>query len=153
MQLRLVAVDKLRTAYIAQACAEFRKRLEPYFSYDEIEVRPSHGGDPRAAMREEAERILKQVRPDDRVWLLERTGTSFSSPQLASEIDKVARDGAPRLTFVVAGTYGADASLHERADMLWSLSSLTFLHEWARAIVLEQLYRAAKISRNEPYHH
>ena len=153
MQLRLIAVDKIRTAYIADACADFRKRLEPYFSFDEIEVRAAHGGDSSSAMREEAERILKHVRPDDRLWLLERSGTAFSSPQLASEIDKVAHQGISRLTFVVAGTYGADASLLERADVRWALSPLTFLHEWARAIVLEQLYRAAKISRNEPYHH
>ena len=153
MQLRLIAVDKLRTPYIAQACAEFRKRLAPYFAYDEVEVRASHGGDQHAAMREEAERILKLVRPDDRLWLLERTGTTFSSAELAREIERVAHEGVSRLTFVVAGTYGADQSLLERADVRWSLSSLTFLHEWARAIVLEQLYRAAKISRNERYHH
>ena len=153
MHLRLIAVDKIRTGYIADACADFRKRLEPYFSYAEIEVRAAHGGDPQAAVREEAERILKHVRPDDRVWLLERDGAEFSSTGLAAEIEKIARDGTSRLTFVVAGTYGADLALIDRADVLWSLSPLTFLHEWARAIVLEQLYRAAKIARNEPYHH
>jgi len=153
MHLRLIAIDKLRTVYIADACADFRKRLEPYFNYSEIEVRAGHGGDPNVAKSEEAERILKHLRPDDRVWLLERTGSAFSSAQLASEIDRIAHSGASRLTFVVAGTYGAADSLRDRADTLWSLSPLTFLHEWARAIVLEQLYRAAKISRNEPYHH
>jgi 23S rRNA (pseudouridine1915-N3)-methyltransferase len=153
MQLRLIAVDKIRTGYIAEACADFRKRLEPYFSYSEIEVRVAHGGDPNAALREEAERILKHVRPDDRVWLLERSGVAFSSPELAAEIEKISHSGVSRLTFVVAGTYGAADSLRDRADVLWSLSPLTFLHEWSRAIVLEQLYRAAKISRNEPYHH
>jgi 23S rRNA (pseudouridine1915-N3)-methyltransferase len=153
MQLRLIAVDKLRTPYISGACADFRKRLQPYFTYEEIEVRAAHGSDPHAAMREEAERILKHLRPDDRVWLLERTGAAFSSPELARAIDDAMQAGVSRLTFVVAGTYGADASLRERADVLWSLSTLTFLHEWARAIVLEQLYRAAKITRNEPYHH
>ncbi len=153
MHLRLIAVDKIRTPYIADACAEFRKRLQPYFNYDEVEVRAAHGGDPQAAMREEAERISKHLRPDDRVWLLERTGAAFSSPELARAIDDTTRAGVSRLTFVVAGTYGADTSLRERADVLWSLSPLTFLHEWARAIVLEQLYRAAKITRNEPYHH
>lgn len=153
MQLRLIAVDKIRTSYIAEACAEFRKRLQPYFNYDEVEVRAAHGGDSQAAMREEAERIFKHLRPDDRVWLLERTGAAFSSPELARAIDDTTHAGISRLTFVVAGTYGADASLCERADVLWSLSPLTFLHEWARAIVLEQLYRAAKITRNEPYHH
>ena len=153
MQLRLIAVDKIRAAYVSQACAEFRKRLDPYFSFEEVEVRPSHGGDPGAAMREEAERILKLVRPDERVWLLERTGTAFSSEELSRALTGIANDGASRLTFVVAGTFGADASLRERANVLWSLSPLTFLHEWARMIVLEQLYRAAKIARNEPYHH
>lgn len=153
MQLRLIAVDKLRTPYIADACADFRKRLQPYFSYEETEVRAARGDDPQSAMAEEAARILKQIRPDDRVWLLERTGTAYSSPDLARAIDVSVHPGISRLTFVVAGTYGADASLRERADVLWSLSPLTFLHEWARALVLEQLYRAAKIMRNEPYHH
>ncbi|HEX8806356.1 MAG TPA: 23S rRNA (pseudouridine(1915)-N(3))-methyltransferase RlmH, partial [Candidatus Aquilonibacter sp.] len=101
----------------------------------------------------EAERILKHIHADDRVWLLERSGASFSSPELARTLDDAAHAGISRLTFVVAGTYGANASLCERADVLWSLSPLTFLHEWARALVLEQLYRAAKITRNEPYHH
>jgi 23S rRNA (pseudouridine1915-N3)-methyltransferase len=153
MQLRLIAVDKIRSGYIAQACADFRKRLEPYFPYAEVEVRPAHGADPPAAMREEAERIMKLLRPDERVWLLERRGTEFSSPDLARAIESTTHSGISRVTFVVAGTYGADAALIERADMLWSLSQLTFLHEWARMIVLEQLYRAAKIARNEPYHH
>jgi 23S rRNA (pseudouridine1915-N3)-methyltransferase len=153
MHVRLLAVDKIRTAYVNEACAEFRMRLEPYYSYDEIEVRAAHGADPGAAMREEAERILKYVRPGERMWLLERTGTAFSSESLANAIDANAREGTSRLTFVVAGTYGSDASLHQRADVLWSLSPLTFLHEWTRMIVLEQLYRAAKITRNEPYHH
>jgi 23S rRNA (pseudouridine1915-N3)-methyltransferase len=153
MQLRLIAVDKIRTPYISEACTDFRKRLQPYYSYDEIEVRASHGGDPQTAMRAEAERILKHIGPDDRLWLLERTGAAFSSPELARALEDATHAGISRLTFVVAGTYGADASLRERADVLWSLSPLTFLHEWARALVLEQLYRAAKITRNEPYHH
>jgi 23S rRNA (pseudouridine1915-N3)-methyltransferase len=153
MQLRLIAVDKIRTPYISDACADFRKRLALYFSYDEIEVRAAHGGDAHAAMNEEAQRIIKHLRLDDRVWLLERTGAAFSSPELAKAIDDATHTGISRLTFVVAGTYGANPSLRERADVLWSLSPLTFLHEWARAIVLEQLYRAAKITRNEPYHH
>jgi 23S rRNA (pseudouridine1915-N3)-methyltransferase len=153
MHVRLVAVDKVRTAYVNDACAEFRKRLQPYYAYEEVEVRAAHGGDPGAAMREEGERILRLLRPSERVWLLDRGGAAFSSETLAKELNTLAHDGTSHLTFVVAGTYGADASLKARADVLWSLSPLTFLHEWARMIVLEQLYRAAKITRNEPYHH
>jgi 23S rRNA (pseudouridine1915-N3)-methyltransferase len=153
MQLRLIAVDKLRSPQIAELCAELRKRLAPYYPYEEIEVRPGNGKNAPDAMRDESERIRRHVRPDDHVWLLERTGTQLSSQALARRLDDVARTGVSRLTFVVAGTYGADDALLERAEFHWSLSDLTFLHEWARAIVLEQLYRAAKILRNEPYHH
>jgi 23S rRNA (pseudouridine1915-N3)-methyltransferase len=151
--IRLIAVDRIRSPYVAQACADFRKRLAPYHSYAEVEVRPSDGRDPRAAMRGESARILRLLRDGDRVWLLERTGTQLSSPQLAQRLEDAGRSGAQRLTLVIAGAHGADPELRVRAEFLWSLSDLTFLHEWARAIVLEQLYRAAKIARNEPYHH
>ena len=153
MQLRLIAVDRVRSTHVAAACAELRKRLAPYYPYDEIDVRAGNGKNAGEAMRDESERVLKHLRPDDRVWLLERTGTQLSSEALARRLDDVAHSGSTRLTFVVAGTFGADAALQQRAEFLWSLSELTFLHEWARMIVLEQLYRAAKILRNEPYHH
>jgi 23S rRNA (pseudouridine1915-N3)-methyltransferase len=153
MQLRLIAVDKIRSPHVAAACAELRKRLAPYFPYEEIEVRAGSGKNAAEAMRDESERIVRHLRADDRVWLLERTGTQVSSPELARRLDDVSHSGAGRLTFVVSGTFGADAALTDRAEWRWSLSNLTFLHEWARMIVLEQLYRAAKILRNEPYHH
>ena len=153
MIIRLIAVGKVREAYVAAACADFRRRLAPMGHLEEIEVRASDGRDPNQAMREEGLRVLKLLRPDDRVWLLERTGTELSSHELCRRLDAVSASGASRLTLVVAGTYGADAAVHERAEFAWSLSRLTLLHEWARMLVLEQLYRAAKIARNEPYHH
>ena len=153
MQLRLIAIDKLRTGYVADACAEFRKRLAPYFPYEEIELRAGDGSDPEAAMRDEAERILRHLRPGEPVWLLERSGTELNSEELSRKLTGITHEGVSRVTFVVAGTYGASDALRKRADFLWSLSRLTFLHEWARMVVLEQLYRAAKIARNEPYHH
>jgi 23S rRNA (pseudouridine1915-N3)-methyltransferase len=84
---------------------------------------------------------------------LDRDGKELSSEELSRTVGNVANRGARRLTLIVAGTYGAHESLRERAEFVWSLSRLTFLHEWARMIVLEQIYRAAKIARNEPYHH
>jgi 23S rRNA (pseudouridine1915-N3)-methyltransferase len=153
MILRVIAVDRIRSPYVAAACDDMRGRLSRYHTYQEIEVRPGDGSDPAAAMRDEAERILGHLRPNDAMWLLDRAGAQLSSPQLAARLDGVGRDGTQRLTLVVAGTYGAAAPLIERANFSWSLSQLTFLHEWARMLVLEQLYRAAKIARNEPYHH
>jgi 23S rRNA (pseudouridine1915-N3)-methyltransferase len=153
VKLRLIAVGKIREPYVARACDDFRARLRRHESFDEIEVAASHGGDSERAMREEGDRILKLIVASEPLWLLEREGDSFASVELAERLQTLADAGTSRLTIVVAGTYGASPALLARADVAWSLSRLTFLHEWARAIVLEQLYRASKIARNEPYHH
>lgn len=153
MILRLIAVGKIREPYIAAALEDFRKRLRPYFPLEELEVKAGAGSNPQAAVAQEAQRILKAIEPHDVVWLLERGGTQLDSEELSLRLSSVAAAGTTRLTLVIAGTYGAAPELQARAQFLWSLSPLTFLHEWARAIVLEQLYRAAKIARNEPYHH
>jgi 23S rRNA (pseudouridine1915-N3)-methyltransferase len=150
---RLLAVDKVREPYIAAAAEDFRKRLRRLIPLNEIEIPRAHGGEPERAMREEAERILGELEPSDPTWLLERTGTAFSSLQLVEKLADVEREGTQRLTLIIAGAYGAHATLRARANLLWSLGPLTFPHEWARAIVLEQLYRTAKIARNEPYHY
>jgi 23S rRNA (pseudouridine1915-N3)-methyltransferase len=153
VKLRLIAVGSIREPYVAEAVADFRRRLQRLTAYEEQEVAAAHGRDPARAMREEAERIRRALGPEDTVWLLERTGRAFSSCELAERLTALELDGTRRLTLIVAGTFGADPSLGQRADLCWSLSPLTFLHEWARAIVVEQLYRAVKIRRNEPYNH
>jgi len=94
----------------------------------------------------------KFVGAHDLAWLLERDGVQVSNEEPSVRLSATAVRH-PGFNANRAGTYGADPALRERANFLWSLGSLTFLHEWAQAIVVEQLYRAAKIARNEPYHH
>jgi len=151
--IRLIAVGKVREPYLVAAVADFRKRLGPYHRLSETEVRAADGSRPEQAMANEGDAILALIDPADVVWLLERDGVEFSSVELAERIERYAVDGISALTFVIAGTYGAAPAVHARANVRWSLSRLTLLHEWARALVLEQLYRAAKIARDEPYHH
>lgn len=149
----MIAVGKVRERYVAGALADFRARLRPYHRLEEIEVRAADGGDPARAVRTEGDAILKLIDPADHVWLLERSGEMISSEELSRRLERLPHQGIARVTFVVAGTFGASEALLARADVRWSLSPLTLLHEWARALVLEQLYRAAKIARDEPYHH
>ena len=151
--MRLIAVGKLREPYLVAAAEDFRKRLRPYHRLEEMEVRAGDGSDTVRSMAAEGEAILRAIAPSDQVWLLERTGTEFSSEELAARIERLPIDGISDLTLVIAGTYGAAPALLARAQVRWSLSRLTLLHEWARVLVLEQLYRAAKIAANEPYHH
>ena len=153
MQLRVIAIGKVRERYVREACEDFVRRLGLYFPLEIVEVRASLGSQPAAAMREEAERILKTLHDDDCVWLLDRTGDQLSSEDLSRRLTGIANAGTRRLAVVIAGAFGAGDALRDRADFRWSLSKLTFLHEWTRMIVLEQFYRAAKIARNEPYHH
>ena len=140
MHVRLIAVGKLREPYLVAAADDFRRRLRSYHRLEEVEVR----GDPG---------VLRLLEPGDHVWLLERGGRELSSEEFAARLERLAVEGVSRITFVVAGAFGASDALLARADVQWSLSRLTFLHEWARVLVLEQLYRAAKIAANEPYHH
>jgi 23S rRNA (pseudouridine1915-N3)-methyltransferase len=127
--------------------------LRPYHRLEEVEVRAADGANAARAMRSEGEAILKLLDPADHVWLLERSGELMSSGELSRRIERLPHQGIARVTFVVAGTYGASDALLDRADVRWSLSPLTFLHEWTRVLVVEQVYRAAKIARDEPYHH
>jgi 23S rRNA (pseudouridine1915-N3)-methyltransferase len=153
VRYRLICVGRVREAYVAAAVDDFERRLRRIDPLEIVEVAASHGADPARAVREEAEAALKRVEPSDVVWLLERTGRAFSSVELSERLHTLQVEGVSRLVLVIAGTYGAGEALAARANLQWSLSPLTLLHEWVRAIVLEQLYRAAKIARNEPYHH
>ena len=151
MHLRIAAVGKLRDPAAAAVCAEFHKRLRAYHRIEIVEVRASSGSEPAKAIREEGERLLKTA-GDGLIWALDRAGTELSSEALSEKVMALESRGRA-LTLVIGGTFGLAQEVRARAEFVWSLSKLTFLHEWARMIVLEQLYRAAKIARSEPYHH
>lgn len=151
--MRILAVGRVRDSRIAALCDDFLQRLRPYHRVEIVEVRASTRTDALAAVDDEARALARALRDDEQVWLLERSGEELTSEELAARLQALAVGGTSRVAFVVAGTYGAGPALLALADVRWSLSRLTFLHEWARALVLEQLYRATKIAQNEPYHH
>ena len=152
MHVRLVAVGKVRERPVSAICAEFQKRLRRYHRLEIVEVAAARGSDPAAAVRAESDRILRSAR-EGSLWLLDRSGTELDSAALSRKITELETSGVRSLTLIVGGAFGVSRAVRDRADFVWSLSALTFLHEWARMIVLEQLYRAAKIARSEPYHH
>ena len=139
-------MGRVRDPAVAALCAELLKRLRPYHHVEIVEVRTG-------SIAQESAAILRTLAPSDHVWLLDRSGEQFASEELAQRLEALATAGISSITFAIGGAFGTDPSVAARANARWSLSPLTFLHEWTRAIVLEQLYRAAKIARNEPYHH
>ncbi len=149
MNVVVLAVDKLREPYLRDGCALYLKRLAPYMRVSVVETRKASGAGAREV---EAEDLLARLHRDDVVWALDGSGAMLSSEELAEQLGAVGRSGARRLVLAIGGPDGLSPRVIQRADLCWSLSRLTFLHEMARLVALEQLYRAAKIARDEPYH-
>ncbi len=149
MNIEIIAVDKLREPYLRDGCALYQRRLQPLLPVAISEVRPSAADDGILA---EGEAILRRVGSDVLFWALDQSGQNVTSHELARKLSAVEQSGSRRLVLAIGGAGGLSPAVRKRADFVWSLSELTFLHEMARLIVLEQLYRAVKINRGEPYH-
>jgi 23S rRNA (pseudouridine1915-N3)-methyltransferase len=155
VKLRLVCIGKLTESWQRDAAADYAGRLQRYCPFDVVELKEEKGGrkgDTAGLLKREADRILEKVPPNSRLILLDERGRQFGSEQLAERLsDEMLHDGRD-WCLVIGGPYGLDAELRKRADLLLSLSKMTFTHQMARVFLLEQLYRSMTIIKNEPYH-
>ncbi|HEY6224338.1 MAG TPA: 23S rRNA (pseudouridine(1915)-N(3))-methyltransferase RlmH [Gemmatimonadales bacterium] len=138
MRYTVVAVGRIRSAALRTACDEYLSRLRHYAKIDEREV------------KDEA-RLSEAIDGATRLVALSRAGEPWSSPELAQRTARWDLEGR-EVAFAIGGADGLPRALVERAEAVWSLSAMTFPHELARVLVLEQLYRAFTIRRGEPYH-
>ena len=158
MRFSIIAVGKLKERFWSDACAEYLKRLQPYAKTTVIEVPdvdPTRVGGEAAATEREGEAVLKALAslPDrTRLVLLAIGGRERSSEELSAHLDKLALSGTSDIAFVIGGSCGVSDAVRARADEQLSFGPITLPHNLARVVLLEQLYRACKISRNEPYH-
>ena len=172
MKISLVCVGKIKEKYLTEGIAEFTKRLTPYCKLETIAIGEEKMPDsPSPAEKEqvlakETERLINAIPASAYVVLLDLQGREITSPQLAELFDGWALAGKSHIAFVIGGAFGyTDAlrrradmrwsfsdALRRRADMRWSFSKLTFTHQMIRLLLVEQIYRAFKISRGEKYH-
>lgn len=160
MQIRIVAVGTLRESHWQAAAREYLKRLQPYARVEVTEVKeeqlPEIGdaAGEELARRREGERILAAPAkvPQSKVIVLDLAGRELSSEELADYLGKLALDGQSAVTFILGGASGLAPEVKSAAHLSLSLSHLTLPHQLARVVLLEQLYRAFKILRHEPYH-
>jgi 23S rRNA (pseudouridine1915-N3)-methyltransferase len=151
VELALLAVGKLRPSY-REACDDYLRRLGRYLRVSEVEVREASRAPSAAAQRaEEASRLRARTPAGARIVALARTGTAWSSEELARRVERWRLDARPA-ALLIGGSHGLDSALVAAAADRWSLGPLTLPHELARVVVLEQLYRACTILRGEPYH-
>ena len=155
MKFTVIAVGKLKERFWTQACDEYLKRLQPYAKTSVVEVGdvdPAKAGGEAAAVEREGVAILKAIPDRAHVVLLAIDGKQRSSESLSARIDDLALSGKSELVFVIGGSCGTSADVRSRADETLSFGPITLPHNLARVVLLEQLYRSCKISRNEPYH-
>jgi 23S rRNA (pseudouridine1915-N3)-methyltransferase len=139
VKLSVLAVGKLKDAWLEAGAAEFAKRIKPRLPLEIIET------------RDEAQLVAK-IPPRAELWVLDERGQQLSSEELAAAIGKRMNEGANGLAFAIGGADGHSPELIKRASFKWSLGRLTLPHRLARVILLEQIYRALSILRGEPYH-
>ncbi|MBR2823829.1 MAG: 23S rRNA (pseudouridine(1915)-N(3))-methyltransferase RlmH [Clostridia bacterium] len=158
MNVAVISVGKLKEKPYREMADEYLKRLSRYGKYQEIELSdlPEREGASPAEEEKlktrEGEDILKRIRPEDRVIALTIPGRQRSSEELARELAEAKNRGQGRLVFVIGGSLGLGQNVLSRADGEMSMSRMTFPHQLARVMLLEQLYRAEKILAGERYH-
>lgn len=152
MTFHVVAVGRVRNRDLAALCNDYAERIKHYAKLEihEIAERNRRVKNPVEAKREDAKALLRAV-PDARCVALSRDGTRVGSRAFADRLEGWQRDGRD-VAFLIGGAFGLDASVHQSCEESLSLSDMTFPHELARVMLLEQLYRGHTILRGEPYH-
>lgn len=146
MKITVISVGKKHDPNLASAIAEYEKRLQPYCSFEWYII-------PATDKATESAAILKAIKPDTAVVLLDENGRSISSSQLAQYIEVSQNNSVKNVHLIIGGAYGVERSVFDRADAVISLSKMVFPHQIVRLLVVEQLYRAYSILAGSGYHH
>lgn len=158
MRIRVIAVGKLKERFWRDACAEYIKRIGRYCQISVVELDDRDpakcGGEAKAREQEAADisRHLPSKGPGRRLLCLDPAGKLVSSEDLASSVEGLTLGRADEIVFVIGGPTGLDGALERESDEVISLGRITMPHNLARVVLLEQVYRAFKIIRGEPYH-
>ena len=156
MKISFWSIGKSNEAYVRSGVEEFTRRINRYFKiqWNIIPVPKNAGMLSEMDLRKkEAETILEWLKEGDYLVALDERGKQFSSEELADHLQSLANNRTKHVIFLIGGAFGLDESLLKRADLVWSLSKLTFPHQLVRLLLAEQVYRACTILKNEKYHH
>lgn len=155
MKLALLCVGTIRDEGLRRLAADYAKRIPRFMQYESITVpdvrTPSLS--PEAKSAKEGEAILAKLAPSDFVVLFDEAAREMTSVEFATFIESKANASVKRLVFIIGGPFGFSDRVYARADFKLSLSRMTFTHEMAQTIAVEQIYRALSITAGLPYHH
>lgn len=158
MNISIITVGKLKEKYLKLGIAEYTKRLSAYAKVQEIEVSDEKApenlseADMILVKQKEGERILAKLSPDTHVITLAINAKQRTSEEFARELDQLATYGKSKIAFVIGGSLGLSEDVMKRSNDTISFSKMTFPHQLMKLVLCEQIYRAYRINRNEPYH-
>lgn len=148
MNIKVICIGKLKEKFWQDSVKEYEKRLKSYCNIEIVEIKEDVSDD----KEKEADSILKKIADRDFVITLDLKGKQQSSEEFSKYIDDLGQMGKSSLAFVIGGSEGIGESVSKRGDFSISFSKMTFPHQMIRVFLMEQIYRAFKIMRNEPYH-
>ncbi len=154
MHLKVISVGQRMPDWVNAGFENYSKRFPREMRLELVEVALGQRGrkaDPARAMQKEGEQMLAAVKPADHVVALELKGRSWSTEQLAGQLENWQMQGQ-NIAFLIGGPDGLAPACRERAAQCWSVSPLTLPHPMVRVLIAEQLYRAWTINQNHPYH-
>lgn len=154
MQIRIIAVGKIKEKYWKDALAEYAKRLSSYAKVELIEVADKSANEigEKRALDLEAKLIEAHIPEGAQLIALDISGKALSSEQFAKKLEDFGNQSQSKLCVLIGGSYGLDKTLLGRAHFRLSFGPITLPHNLARVVFFEQLYRAFRIMKGEPYH-
>ena len=155
MNIKLILVGKTEEKYLREGIEIFEKRLKNYINFEMIiipSLKETKSLSPQIVKEKEGELILKQVSKYDKIILFDEKGLEFTSMDYSVFLQKHMNAGVKNLCFVVGGAFGFSDEVYKKADQKVALSKMTFSHQMIRLLIVEQIYRAFTILKNEPYH-
>lgn len=156
MKVALWCIGKTDEGYIAEGLQIYLRRLTNYLTFELREFplpKNNKAATPQDHKTNDRDTVNKLLRPTDFLVLLDDKGREYTSEKFAAYLQKCFNEVSGNIIFLTGGAYGFHEDIYARANARVSLSKMTFTHQMARLIFLEQLYRAMTILRNEPYHH
>lgn len=155
MKITILAIGKTGTSYLKEGTSIYLDRLKHYakVEYKEIPDVPVKGLSREQLSQREGELIMRHLKPEDLLVLLDENGQHYTSRGFAEFLQKKMNAGTKNVTLVIGGAFGFSDELYARASHQISLSKMTFSHEMIRLFLTEQLYRAFTILKGENYHH
>ena len=153
MKILLLLVGKTSEVYLKEGIEVYLKRLSNYISLSQAVLALSSAKDKRIAIEDESKAIQLKLLPGDFIVVLDENGSEITSRQLSGLFQKWMVQGIGRVVFIIGGPFGISSVLKQKANLILSVSKFTFTHQMVRLILVEQIYRAMTIIKNESYHH